>query len=286
VPFRERFDCLWCGANHVTRTPQDLEGWASLCPTCIGRAGDNGFLRARLRTALAERSRAAELAAVSDPDDFYRRMGRFSAGAIGDGAWSMELDAVTAWIDGLHLGPVVVELGAGSGWWSALLAASAELWAFDPSEASLERVRSRLVSHGLRAHLHRRAIDAPADRAVDAVFAAFALGETPDDRALDERLGVIAGWLRPGGTFAFVEAGPGAGVAPLEGPSGPVRPIGAGSLRAHLGRQGLRLSAVAPGGRALLAGAAEAVGTRQGDADIVPDPGVEPLDAAAGTLAR
>lgn len=41
------------------RDPDDLEGWAQLCPACLGRAGENGFLRMRLRTALAERAASA-----------------------------------------------------------------------------------------------------------------------------------------------------------------------------------------------------------------------------------
>ncbi len=60
MPFRDRFDCLWCGTSHVARTPSDLEGWAQLCPTCLGKAGGNAFLRTRLRTALAERGRAGQ----------------------------------------------------------------------------------------------------------------------------------------------------------------------------------------------------------------------------------
>jgi len=65
MPFRDRFDCLWCGTAHVTRTPDDLEGWAQLCPTCLGKAGSNPFLRTRLRTALAERGRASGAPAPS-----------------------------------------------------------------------------------------------------------------------------------------------------------------------------------------------------------------------------
>lgn len=57
MPFRPRFDCLWCGTHHETRGRADLEGWAQLCPTCVGRAGDNEFLRFRLRRALEERAR-------------------------------------------------------------------------------------------------------------------------------------------------------------------------------------------------------------------------------------
>ena len=59
MPFRRAFDCLWCGAHNETRAPDDLEGWAQLCPVCVGRAGDNEFMRFRLRRALEERAAAA-----------------------------------------------------------------------------------------------------------------------------------------------------------------------------------------------------------------------------------
>src|SRR5690349_16759918 len=58
MPFRESFECLWCGRAWTTRSGSDLEGWAGLCPDCLGRAQDNGFLRFRLKTALAERAAA------------------------------------------------------------------------------------------------------------------------------------------------------------------------------------------------------------------------------------
>jgi demethylmenaquinone methyltransferase/2-methoxy-6-polyprenyl-1,4-benzoquinol methylase len=65
VPFRPSFSCLWCGAPHSTRGPDDLEGWAQLCPDCLGRAGENPFLRFRLRDALAERAAAGRRAGLS-----------------------------------------------------------------------------------------------------------------------------------------------------------------------------------------------------------------------------
>ncbi len=52
------FDCLWCGERHAPRSLADLEGWAKLCPTCLARAGENPFMRFRLRDALAARARA------------------------------------------------------------------------------------------------------------------------------------------------------------------------------------------------------------------------------------
>ncbi len=58
MPYRVAFDCLWCGTSHRTRGSDDLEGWSQLCPACLGRAGDNGFLRMRLHAAMTERARA------------------------------------------------------------------------------------------------------------------------------------------------------------------------------------------------------------------------------------
>lgn len=68
MSFRAAFDCLWCGSHHETRAPTDLEGWTQLCPACVGRAGDNEFLRFRLRRALDDRAAATESAKLGTPD--------------------------------------------------------------------------------------------------------------------------------------------------------------------------------------------------------------------------
>ncbi len=223
MPFRATFDCLWCGASHATRSPDDLEGWAQLCPACVGRAGDNGFLRFRLRSALEERGRARSAvgSAASDraspmpalaaapSDEWYLRRGSHSHGAIEDATWLADLDAATLWLDGLPLAGRIVELGAGSGWWSPLLAGKGELWAYESSRDDRDRLRRRLVAHGLRAHLHPwDPWSEPPDRA-DAVFGAFLLGRVPP-RAAAPFLERARRWLRPGGVFAFIEALPGA----------------------------------------------------------------------------
>ena len=59
MPHRAEFDCLWCGTHHLIRSPADIEGWAQLCPECVGRAGDNEFLRFRLKRAIEGRGAAA-----------------------------------------------------------------------------------------------------------------------------------------------------------------------------------------------------------------------------------
>jgi SAM-dependent methyltransferase len=234
MPFRASFDCLWCGTPWAVRGPDDLEGFAQLCPSCVGRAGENGFLRFRLKDALAERARTAAdsvappppretprsappwletprtsapaaLEAKQDPDDFYLRRGRHEHGPIHDQAWAAELDQATLWLDGLPIRGEIVELAAGTGWWSPLLAGKGTLSIYDAAQAPLDRARERLVAHGLRAHLHVRDAWAEPDRQVDALFCGFWLSRVPDAR-LDQFLALARRWLKPGGTFAWIDA--------------------------------------------------------------------------------
>jgi demethylmenaquinone methyltransferase/2-methoxy-6-polyprenyl-1,4-benzoquinol methylase len=234
MPFRESFDCLWCGRAHQTRSSEDLEGWAALCPDCVGRAGDNGFLRFRLHAAIEERARASRgsAIAVAEPppgrgspvdtdaemkayyaarapeyDDWYLRRGRYSRGPVLDMAWHRELDEVTTWLDRLPLAGEIVELAAGTGWWSPLLAQKGELSLYDVNAEPLDLARRRLVAHGLRAHLHvRDAWDEP-DREVDAVFCGFWLSHVRRTRLL-ESLRLALRWLKPGGRLAFIDSRP------------------------------------------------------------------------------
>lgn len=241
MPFRASFDCLWCGTPHACRADDDLEGWAQLCPTCLGKAGDNGFLRARLRQALAERSGAtgtppeatgtppatpaaptpaAPTAAALDRDmiayydarapeydDWYLRRGRYERGAIHDAAWHAELDAAGRWLDGLPLSGELVELAAGTGWWSPLLASKGDLSMYDAAGAPLERARDRLLAHRLRAHLHVRDAWAEPDRFVDGLFTGFWLSHVDRER-LPSFLALVRRWLRDGGRFAAIDSLP------------------------------------------------------------------------------
>jgi Methyltransferase domain len=224
------FACLWCGRSWTTRSPDDLEGYARLCPDCLGKAGDNEFLRYRLRAALEARggqsaqTPAAPLPAEPDPmeretvayyearaaeyDDWYLRRGRYAHGPIHDTAWNAELDAAGRWLDALPMGGRIVELAAGTGWWSPLLAQKGELWLFDAAEAPLMRARDRLLAHGLRAHLHVR--DAWADPDGDpagALFAGFWLSHIRRERT-GAFLDLAGRWLAPGGRVVLIDSLP------------------------------------------------------------------------------
>lgn len=258
MPFRATFDCLWCGAAHATRGSDDLEGWAQLCPTCVGKAGDNGFLRFRLRQALTDRAAASGVAStttvqpvvpptiapaaapvpasapVSDDmvayydarapeyDDWYLRRGRYARGAIHDAAWNAELDMAGRWLDAQPFRGRIVELAAGTGWWSPLLAGKGELTMTDAAPAPLDRARERLLAHRLRAHLHvRDAWAEPEPPPADGLFAGFWLSHVERDR-LEDFLALVARWLAPGGRFAFIDSlpDPASGAADHPPPAG------------------------------------------------------------------
>jgi demethylmenaquinone methyltransferase/2-methoxy-6-polyprenyl-1,4-benzoquinol methylase len=147
-------------------------------------------------------------------DDWYLRRGRYARGAIHDAAWNAELDAAGRWLDALPWAGEIVELAAGTGWWSPLLASRGELSLYDASPAALDRARERLLAHGLRAHLHVRDAWAEPDRQVDGLFLGFWLSHVPRAR-LSEFLALARRWLMPGGRIAFIDslADPASGAA-------------------------------------------------------------------------
>ncbi len=233
MPFRASFACLWCGTAHSTRSPDDLEGWAQLCPSCIGKAGENNFLRFRLRQALTERSAAAPaapagraasalpappasappsppVASVPIDDDWYLRLGPASRGPIHDAAFLAELDAAGRWLDALPLSGAIVQLEAGTGWWAPLLASKGELSLYDRSSEALDRSRERLVAHELRAHLHVRDPWAAPERSVDVVLASTWFGRLAPGH-LAGAVEAAHAWLRPGGRLVVIDALEGAG---------------------------------------------------------------------------
>jgi SAM-dependent methyltransferase len=259
MPFRDAFDCLWCGRAWQVRDRSDLEGWAQLCPDCLGKAGDTAFLRARLRAALTARAGAEPARAKTEPagagaepvagqaprsadpdaalrayyaartpeyDDWYLRRGRYSHGPVHDAAWQAELDTAGRWLDAQPLRGEIVELAAGTGWWSPLLADKGELSLYDVNEEPLDLARERLLAHGLKAHLHVRDAWAEPDRRVDGLFAGFWLSHVPRGR-LDDFLSLARRWLKPGGRLAAIDSLP----DPQSGAGDQPRPSGDRSVR-------------------------------------------------------
>jgi SAM-dependent methyltransferase len=140
-----------------------------------------------------------------------------------DGPWGMELDEANRWVDAVPMEGIIVELGAGTGWWSALLAGKGELWIYDADGQALDQARKRLMAHDLLAHIHERDPLAPADKRADVVFAAHLLGAASDEAGLVRRLDTVLGWLKPGATFCFLEVSQ-VSDGPVDGPNGLLYP--------------------------------------------------------------
>ena len=224
MPFRATFDCLWCGARPRLPRPGRPRGLGAAlpglrrqgrrqrvpalpaapgadragsggcgrrCATTAGRRADSGRRRPAPRRRRPPGADVdAEMLAYYEArapeyDDWYLRRGRYERGPVHDAAWNAELDIAGRWLDALPIHGEIVELAAGTGWWSPLLASKGELSLYDGAPAPLDRARERLVAHRLRAHLHVRDAWAEPDRAVDAVFTGFWLSHVPRARLDD-----------------------------------------------------------------------------------------------------
>jgi demethylmenaquinone methyltransferase/2-methoxy-6-polyprenyl-1,4-benzoquinol methylase len=144
-------------------------------------------------------------ARAAEYDDWYLRRGRYSHGDDADAAWRADLEAAAGWLDRLPLRGEIVDLAAGTGWWSPLLARKGRLCLYDATPEPLERARVRLAALHLSAQFVIRDAWAAPDREVDAVFAGFWLSHVPRDR-LPTFLALVRRWLKPAGIFAFIDS--------------------------------------------------------------------------------
>jgi cyclopropane fatty-acyl-phospholipid synthase-like methyltransferase len=99
----------------------------------------------------------------------------------------------------------IVELAAGTGWWSPRLARKGPLTVCDISPEMIGLAQSRLRRLGLAAQFEVRDNWAEPDRQVDGLFAGFWLSHVSRER-LRDFLSLVNRWLRPGGVFAFMDS--------------------------------------------------------------------------------
>jgi SAM-dependent methyltransferase len=144
-------------------------------------------------------------ARAAEYDDWYLRRGRYSHGPLQDQAWRSDLEAASAWLTSRPFHGQIVELAAGTGWWSPLLGAMGQLTCLDAAPEPLEMARIRLTAAGLAARLEVRDAWAEPDRAVDCLFAGFWISHIDQSR-LDEFFELAARWLVAGGLFAFIDS--------------------------------------------------------------------------------
>jgi SAM-dependent methyltransferase len=144
-------------------------------------------------------------ARTDEYDDWYLRRGRYSHGAQADAAWDSELASAATWMKSLPIKGEIVELAAGTGWWSPLLDRRGELTLYDANPEPLAIAADRLAGAGLTAKIEVGDAWAQPDRQVDALFMGFWLSHVPRAR-LAEFLTLCRAWLKPGGTLAFIDS--------------------------------------------------------------------------------
>jgi demethylmenaquinone methyltransferase/2-methoxy-6-polyprenyl-1,4-benzoquinol methylase len=146
-------------------------------------------------------------ARAEEYDDWYLRRGRYSHGPAADADWRADLESAAAWLAARPFHGRIVELAAGTGWWSPALARLGQPTLYDAAPEPLEKARARLAAAGLTAEFGIRDAWSEPDRSVDGVFTGFWISHIDRGR-LDEFFRLAARWLVPGGLFAFIDSRP------------------------------------------------------------------------------
>lgn len=144
-------------------------------------------------------------ARAGEYDGWYLRRGRYSHGEASDAVWRAELEAVRHWLDALEARGDIVELAAGTGWWSPVLARKGPLSLYDATPEPLGHAQARLATLGLSATAAVRDAWAEPDRQVGCLFTGFWLSHVARER-LVEFLRLAHRWLEPGGLYAFIDS--------------------------------------------------------------------------------
>lgn len=141
-------------------------------------------------------------------DEWYLRAGRF-AGRPDAARWHREVAALRERVAAFGHGRLL-EIAAGTGWWTQHLARRATVTALDYAPAMLARLGARLRAQGL--HAHRVRADAYAlplaPACFDCCFFGFWLSHVPYAR-LPEFLGELRRVVRAGGQVMVVDSAPG-----------------------------------------------------------------------------
>jgi demethylmenaquinone methyltransferase/2-methoxy-6-polyprenyl-1,4-benzoquinol methylase len=140
-------------------------------------------------------------------DEWYRREGRF-AGRPQAARWHAEVAQLRERVRSFGHGRLL-EIAAGTGWWTQHLARRARVIAVDYAPAMLAQLGARLRAEGLQAgRVRADAYRLPfAARSFDCGFFAFWLSHVPFAR-LPEFVGELRRVLRPGSEVMVLDSAP------------------------------------------------------------------------------
>lgn len=144
---------------------------------------------------------------AAEYDQWYLREGRF-AGRAGADRWHAEVGRLRERVQVFGHGRLI-EIAAGTGWWTQHLARRAAVTTLDYAPAMLAQLHARLSAQGLRAERVRG--DAYAlpfgAHAFDCGFFGFWLSHVPHAR-LPEFRAELRRVIRPGGLLLVVDSAP------------------------------------------------------------------------------
>lgn len=161
-------------------------------------------------------------ARAEEYDEWWERRGKYDLGPEGNREWEAGKAAVLRLMDALPWSGEILELAAGTGYWTAYFASRAErVHVVDASAPMISVNRRRLSRAGLDGRVSFEQADlfawAPT-RAYDGVFAGFWISHVPAGR-LQGHFTSVAKALQPGGVFAFLEGHGGCLRSPKQGTS-------------------------------------------------------------------
>jgi SAM-dependent methyltransferase len=164
--------------------------------TLPAAAGDDGLL---------EEQKAYYRARAAEYDEWFLRRGRYDYGPEFRAAWDAEVAEVQRRLDDFRPAGRVLEIAAGTGWWTErLLRHAAHVTALDASAETLALNRARVGTDRVR-HVQADVFAWTPDAAYDVVFFGFWLSHVPPAR-FAELWGRVRAALAPGGRVFFVDS--------------------------------------------------------------------------------
>ena len=144
-------------------------------------------------------------ARAGEYDEWFRRDGRYDRGPEANALWAAEIGQVSDALAAFNPAGDVLELAAGTGWWTERLARyAASVTAVDASPETLAVNRAKLGDTPIR-YIEADLFGWQPDRQYDAVFFSFWLSHVPPER-FDAFWGMVRACLKPGGRVFFVDS--------------------------------------------------------------------------------
>ena len=144
-------------------------------------------------------------ARAGEYDEWFRRDGRYDQGPKANARWAEEIEQVSDALAAFNPAGDVLELAAGTGWWTQRLARHADsLTAVDASPETLAINRGKMGDAPVR-YVEADLFEWQPDRQYDVVFFSFWLSHVPPER-FDAFWGLVRACLKPSGRVFFLDS--------------------------------------------------------------------------------